>query len=657
MKNIPAIIIILCISLFCRAYTISAGLPYFYDEDEAHHFNRVVNMAKSGDMNPHYFHKPSLHFYLRIPVVWLSAYWAKSKGHIENIEDIRTHNKYGIADYAFTASHQGVVKWNRAFSVILSLLIVVFTYLTALILTKSALISFAAALITAVSPPLIAYAATIGVDTLMSLMCLISVFFSVLYHHKPRTINLLAACIFAGLAISSKYNALPIVAAPLFSCFFSNKLSKKSFLTCSFLPLFVFFLTSPYILISLPTFIQDISYEIWHYSVAGHEGHDQARGFPQVIFYSKWILNEALGYCLACLAAAGLIFALFSRIKAQLIFLSFPLLYFLMMILQKANFTRNMLVIIPFLSILAAIALFKFINLVNLPRRTSSIIFLLILSISIFQPLNISLKEKGAWSEIEESRSILTEWIFANNDLKIETALAGQLQADPRIPTSLQNVTTVDQETSTPDSLLIQGYDRIIISKAHDPAKYSASPFLEKFIEFQGSGELQRIIKNPAIEVYNVMLQEIDNRRLSDTLKVCKHCKLNLLQNESVYSCDPNSLKPGEDYCWLKNRFNLITIPGLSDRLSEKGTAEIIIKIMSPWDHNRIGFSLQEKNKEILLAKGGEWNEYKVSISQSDLIEKDTIFIAVEKVLSPAKLRLGKDQRRLGLGFKTMQIY
>ncbi|NDC38077.1 MAG: hypothetical protein EBZ48_08485 [Proteobacteria bacterium] len=62
-------LVILAFAAWLRVPFIRSGMPYFYNEDEAHHYNRVVNMVKRGEFNPHYFLKPSLHFYLRMPVV------------------------------------------------------------------------------------------------------------------------------------------------------------------------------------------------------------------------------------------------------------------------------------------------------------------------------------------------------------------------------------------------------------------------------------------------------------------------------------------------------------------------------------------------------------------------------------------------------------
>ena len=72
LRSLLLAFIIIGIAAWLRFPFINSGMPYFYDEDEAHHHNRVVNMVKRGEFNPNYFLKPSLHFYLRMPVVAVS---------------------------------------------------------------------------------------------------------------------------------------------------------------------------------------------------------------------------------------------------------------------------------------------------------------------------------------------------------------------------------------------------------------------------------------------------------------------------------------------------------------------------------------------------------------------------------------------------------
>ena len=47
-----ALVIVFGALLWLRFPSINAQLPYFTQEDEAHHFNRVVRMVQNGKWDP-----------------------------------------------------------------------------------------------------------------------------------------------------------------------------------------------------------------------------------------------------------------------------------------------------------------------------------------------------------------------------------------------------------------------------------------------------------------------------------------------------------------------------------------------------------------------------------------------------------------------------
>ena len=85
---------VLVVGLWLRAPQIGADLPYLYDPDETTHFNRLVQMVQLDDYHPHYFLKPSLHFYLRIPAVAGGFLWSARAGEMRSVHEIVTtdHN-------------------------------------------------------------------------------------------------------------------------------------------------------------------------------------------------------------------------------------------------------------------------------------------------------------------------------------------------------------------------------------------------------------------------------------------------------------------------------------------------------------------------------------------------------------------------------------
>ncbi|HSE68039.1 MAG TPA: hypothetical protein VLB12_13715, partial [Gemmatimonadales bacterium] len=54
---------ILVIALALRAWALDFGLPYLYHPDEPSKIEIAQNIVKTGDLNPHYFKKPTLLIY------------------------------------------------------------------------------------------------------------------------------------------------------------------------------------------------------------------------------------------------------------------------------------------------------------------------------------------------------------------------------------------------------------------------------------------------------------------------------------------------------------------------------------------------------------------------------------------------------------------
>lgn len=640
MKNLFTLLLLVGFAFSLRAYTVGAGLPYFYDEDEAHHFNRTTNMAKSGDLNPRYFHKPSLHFYLRIPVVWAAAEWSKHKGYLNDISEIRTFNRYGIASYAFTASHPGVVKWNRAFSLILSLLLVVFTYYTAALLIPSVSASICAALAAAVSPPLISYAGHIGVDVLMSLMCLITVYLACLFIRSNKRAYLILSALFSGLAVSSKYNALPVTVIPAAAYFLNGKVSPKNLLAALILPAVGFFAASPYILVSLPHFIKDLSYEIWHYSVAGHVGHSAERGLPQLIFYINWFFNEALGKTLSILALIGLLVLLMRRKKGDLVFLLFPLLYFFMMVMQKANFTRNMLVMIPFTAILAACGLHYILNKLNLKK--SHLMMPLLFILACAEPLTLALSIRSEVLSRAESRFRVVSWLSNNNLLQYEIALSGQLQLPPNLP-ARSNMTTIDQTKETAVSLYLNGFDRAVIDSTK--SLQGAAEFAQVVETFPGDDEEKRIISNPSVSILHFLPSKFTIPAIAADLAECAECKVR---------CPADSTEG--DLCWIKKRIGYLQLPEGAQTIIENGEAIVSMEVMTPWSNNYLAAGRIDANHKWELGQPGEWRKLEFSIPASTLNPDGSFPIYVERISSPAKHGLNSDKRRLGAAVRNIKL-
>src|SRR5690606_36429336 len=100
--------------------------------------------TKESRLNPEYFHKPSLHFYLRMPVTYLALKIAEKRGVIRGYEEVVTSDPFGLARYAFSASPIESAIANRLLSMLLSLFTVLLIFQSARLLGATMITAHAA---------------------------------------------------------------------------------------------------------------------------------------------------------------------------------------------------------------------------------------------------------------------------------------------------------------------------------------------------------------------------------------------------------------------------------------------------------------------------------------------------------------------------------
>src|SRR5690242_10117213 len=65
----PTLALIVLSALALRAWGVRGGLPYVDHPDEPNPVSYVVRMLRTGDLNPHFFQKPTLYVYLLLGVL------------------------------------------------------------------------------------------------------------------------------------------------------------------------------------------------------------------------------------------------------------------------------------------------------------------------------------------------------------------------------------------------------------------------------------------------------------------------------------------------------------------------------------------------------------------------------------------------------------
>jgi len=655
IKLISILLLACLFGLWLRFSKISEGLPYFYNEDEAHHFNRVVEMAKNFEFNPHYFHKPSLHFYLRMPAVWGAYLYLKERGQVKSMHEFITRDPYGKADYAFSASHPTLAKFNRAFSVLISLGVIFTAGLIAFEVFGTIGMAAATALLCAVSPALIDYSAVIGVDLLMALMVLVSVYFGLRYARFKKLKFLVLCSIFAGLAVSSKYNAAPIGLLPVFLAIFEKPRAWKFIFFSPLLSLLAFIAASPFILVEFKSFMEQAGYEVWHYAVAGHEGHMANPGIEQVVFYAKWFANSAVGSLTLLLSVFGLL-AFIRRFSLNfLALILFPLLYFVMMIFQKANFERNMLVEIPFLIIFALSPVSYLLSRSKMAKTIGAVL----LSCMFLQPLMPLLALSSIAPPPPDSRVAAEKWLRANSKSLTQTAVSGELQFEPLLYKE-KGFKRVKQASVFPFDLYLLGFDRFVVGPG-DLADKAQLSDLVKVKSFEGASQIERIVVNPQVDIYEfpsdqdfyAKLKAFSQKRSSDSISL----------NIKGEGCRRGNQehRGAETYCWTTRRLDslrLMGFEGLLLNLSDGDEIPVDLSLMSPWENQSLKISAADWSSEIKLedSRVGDFYDYKIKIPLKVFNAEQVFELSTAKVLSPKLLGQNADKRTLGIAIRSIRL-
>jgi hypothetical protein len=583
-----ALVLVLLLAAWLRAPFVTAGLPFFYLEDEAHHFQRTVEMVKRGTYDPGYFNKPSLHFYLRMPVVAASYLAAARAGEVKRLQEVVTRSPRG--GWSLTLSHPRLLAWNRAFGVLLGLVVVCLTWALARELTGHEELAVGAALIAAASPALSADAAKVGVDTPLVVMCLLALLLAVRLQARFSYGRLVAAGLVAGLAVSTKYNAAPIALLPLLACLAARRRDAGPVLLALALPVAGFVLGTPYALADLPAFLDDVAFEGWHYGTAGHAWATGRPGWPQAWFYVRWFSTaDAVGLLAVVLGAAGTARLLVRRDARAITFLAFPVLFFALMVAQKVNFTRNVLVLLPVMAVLAAVAAQSLAT-----RARRAWLGAVVLVVASVQPGIAAVAARRP--PPTDTRVLAADWLARASGPRSETAVASELNWALSGPGTAR-VTTLDTARLDPLVLFLDGFDRVVADTSFAPGP-AASMLREEHVQ-AGEKAGARIPVSPQVHIFRLEEpREADLARalgpptsaLAPSTRYGAGAALRVGGVDRCAAGARDTDDPPDGDCWIRRRAARLALDPESLRRVAAGARPqltIAVELYSPWPGQR----------------------------------------------------------------------
>ncbi|MEM3036360.1 MAG: glycosyltransferase family 39 protein [Thermoplasmata archaeon] len=353
---------ILLLSFFVRYIRAPHGLPYLHYWDEPQIASTALNMMKTGDLNPHFFNYPGLIIYSCLFVDILHYYYLMGKdtstyGSLNQLSEIKTKFDTGWHWYV---SHPSFYLWNRILIIIFSTITVLIVFLIGKELYNLT-VGAISALLLGLAPIYIQFSVLITTDAPLALFVTLALYFSLKYYLTGKHKFIYLSAVFAGCAISTKYNAFLSILIPLTSYLVTR--NNPNWRDISFLliiPLITFILLNPFSLLDLDTFLKDTGLEVRHYKVLGHPWAESNPGIDNFLFQLK-SFSVNLTWPLLTLSLIG-IGDLLLKGRLFFIIMSFPITYFFFMTQQKVNFHRNYLCLYPFICLLTAIGFNSLIN-------------------------------------------------------------------------------------------------------------------------------------------------------------------------------------------------------------------------------------------------------------------------------------------------------
>ena len=451
--------VILAVAALLRFIGIGAGIPFNVGVDEPEIMNRVVQMMRTGDLNPHFFDYPGLYFYVQLGTAVLRFMAGASAGRWTALDQVDAGDFYLM---------------GRAVTALLGTATVFLVYRIGM--RWGARHAALAAGLMAVMPLHVRESHYVLTDVPATFFVTLTLLLTLGAHERERASSFAWAGAAAGLAAATKYPAALVIVVPLIAVWMTLG-TKPSRLIASLSvvggALGAFLIAAPYTILDLPGFLNGYAH------LAGAYAPRRLAEAPWLTYYKH--LSRSMEWPAFLLLLTGLGLGTVRAVRGPgrvrwTVTIAFPLLYYYFLSGQMLVFGRYLLPLLPFVCVLAAVGAVSGVSLLrrfDIPRTPRTAIIAAITAAAILPP---------AWQSINFvrmiSRSSTVEqaysWILSNvpkgSTVVIETQA---LLLSPRSYKS-KNVPQLVLDSRAPgdhDTYVKAGIDYIVASsqKYGDP--------------------------------------------------------------------------------------------------------------------------------------------------------------------------------------------
>lgn len=399
---------IVLLSIILRAWGIDFGLPYIYHPDESVGVTIAQNMFKTGDLNPHFFHWPSLIFYINAAAYGPYYLVGKLAGIFQSPVDIPGPVLNAMASGWTPMATTYML--GRMVTALFGIAAVVMVFLIGRDLTNDRRVGLLAALFTSISPTHVSNSRYIAPDTLSVFFVLLSLWGSIQVFREGKTRHYLIAGLAAGFSASTKYNGALVILVLVLAHFIRHRtrgFGKRDLYLAVVLSAVAFFITTPFALLGFKEFWAALQFDAQHYA-SGHPGMEG----DTLNWYLTYLWQTEGPVSL--LAVLGILWGVRTRRKQIALLAAFPLTYFVFISRFIVRNDRTILLLIPFLFLMASILLIDWYKQARMARaKLLAVAVCGILVLSLAVPL-VKTARRGIRISSVDSRETARIWIAEN---------------------------------------------------------------------------------------------------------------------------------------------------------------------------------------------------------------------------------------------------
>lgn len=451
---------IIIVASTLRLWGLDFGLPFLYHPDEPNVAGIALNMFQTGDLNPHFFHYPSLAYYLNA-LAYVPYFLAgRLLGVLGSLSDIPPLEVVGLGVGRSLMPTQLVL--GRGLTTAVGVFTVLLVYFVGARVGNRR-VGLLSATLLAISPTHVSNSHFITTDAFVTFFVLLSFLFSCQILLKGNFRFYVLAGVAAGLAMSCKYNG-GLVLLPLFVAHFLRSglrgVGRKEFYIAVCLSGLAFVLTTPYSVLDWHGFVEGVRFDAQHYS-SGHAGMEGDA--------LRWYLHYLLRFegLVAPLALAQCLVAIRARRRIELLVVVYAGAYLALISSFVVRNDRTLLPALPFVVILAALLLDHLIVCAatmpfSVRRHLSRGLLLAATGVVLAWPLSSAAVSNARLSNVD-GRELARVWI--NSQIRQGSRIAAESYSPFLDPAQFEVKYVsriIDEE---PDWYRINGFEYLVFSQ------------------------------------------------------------------------------------------------------------------------------------------------------------------------------------------------